>query len=432
MMAAEDIDTLAYPDQVNAQYMESLESESRTVFKLAFTDKVDFSTKAQFSYKGLCLTYRNHGGDKQEIKQNTSVDLTFKHMSFSSGRGQVHIAKGVILGNTMMRFSPALSGQAGIRSPAIKTTAYDQNKYLTSVKVAVGTVDIAMFDYDTSYGVLCNTEYQKTNIGLACYSAGKIITETWAGYKDKKIKAGLNYSMAGLDFNHITADLFYKNREKQFYIAGIYLSGDFYKIRSDSKWGSGLFPGSRGLAGGFVFSRSPWKFSLMAYSITGAQHCEERSMLELNYKKKGLDLNMGFSGKHVRDLSESEIFPFGTEWKREGFQIAKVSLKTKLNKYIEMIFQVQGDVLHTRSYVELLRFTCKKNARMIKIQLTRCCGFESNLYFVRPSGALYYGIRKAPSTESLYLDLIYSKKLETFDVYIHLQKEGVSVGINYK
>ena len=212
----------------------------------------------------------------------------------------------------------------------------------------------------------------------------------------------------------------------------VYLSKGFYSIKTDNKWGSGLRPGSRGHALGFNFSSPPWKLSGMAYDITGNSRQESKYIFEGRYKKSFFEIATIYIYKAINKIAESDKYPYGNIWTNEMDHNIKMNLKVKISPTLRFVCQLQGGVFKNKSYIALFRITHKKNNNSLKFQLTQCNGFENDLYFLRPSGHTYYGIRKAPEDETLYYDLVFSKNLEKFDVFIHLRNEGVSVGISYK
>jgi len=73
-----------------------------------------------------------------------------------------------------------------------------------------------------------------------------------------------------------------------------------------------------------------------------------------------------------------------------------------------------------------------KGPTILKLQLAGCNGYDYDLYFVRPAGSPYYGIRKAPQKETRYMDLIYTKKIGLVDISVQLRNEGISFGMNCK
>ena len=431
IIKALDSDSLAYPELMNALYVDILRDDSQTKMSFVLNDELYFKTKSHFSYRGFNIQYRNEGGCDQEIQQRVSLNYSHNGIFFGWGYGQPHIAKGFILGNTMMRFSPELSGQAGIRSPKMKIAAYEQYKSLIGLSFPVGTAHLAAFRYDTSYGAFIHGRFKDVSVGFACHAAEKIVTEIWIEYIHKQLKTSVNYSMSRLKFNHAAFDIYYRLSQLQVYMAGVYLAPGFDTVKPDSKWGSGLVAGSRGLAGGLISKTVPWKFSGMAYGMFGELLKEEKCIFEMAYKKHPFDITIAYTHKQQWRLSESEIFPFKTIWEKETENIIKLNIKIKMNSYYNLVSQLQVALMDKRSYVSLLRLNYKKGRDNLKFQLTRCCGFETDLYFIRPAGGTYYGIRKAADRESLYMDLVYTRTIEKCKIFVHLRNEGVSLGLEY-
>jgi hypothetical protein len=425
-------DSLLYPELLRTDFEENTESEGTASFRLSFEDQIKFQTKTLFVYKGFKLNYRNRGEGDQNIEQRTSLSYTWKGLSIGYGRGYVNIAHGIILGYSMMKYSPAFSGQAGIRPVKMKIGAYDQNKDLITLGISVKSIGIFLFRFDDTFGG--TVEYNKDHgrYGLALYLAVKPIMESWASLENNSFKTSLNMSTTHRGINHLSADILYKTNKIRLFGSAVWLSPEFVDLKKDSKWGSGLSPGSRGLTAGIRIGRAPWRFSGLGQSILGNTYREEKSILDLRFKQHPFEINSVYSLTIKNKLDEGDNFPFLLTWQKNIKHNMKVNVKIKVTKTCRLTCQLQGDFIHERSYISLFRLDYKGDLSSIKFQLTRCAGFDNDLYFVRPAGVTYYGIRKAPNDETLFIDLIYAINIARFDVYIHLRNEGVSMGINYK
>lgn len=431
-VALAEQDSLLYPELLRGDIEEAFKNEGTTSLQISFEDQIKFRTKAQFVYRGFKFNYRNRGESDQNIIERTSLSYSWKGLSMACGRGYINIAHGLILGYSMMKFSPAFSGQAGVRPVKIKVGAYDQYKELTSLNVSLGAADLSLFSYDGSLGATVEYGKDTWRSGLAVYVIDQLLLESWASCQQGPVKSSLNISVSAGGINHISADLLYKNNLLQCFGSAAWLSPEFYCIKKDSKWGSGLSPGSRGLAAGIRIDRAPWRLSGLGQSLLSDSYREEKCMLDLGFRKQPFEINGVYSLNHKNDLDESEHFPFGLTWRQSIKHNLKLNVKIRITKACDLTCQIQGDVVHERSYVGLFRLEYKSNESSIKFQLTRCAGFDNDLYFVRPAGVAYYGIRKAPNNETLFIDLIYAINIKKVNVYIHLRNEGVHLGVNYK
>ena len=424
-------DSLLYPELLRSGSSED-NDDAAVSMQISFKEQIDFRIKAQFTYKGFDLNYRNQGGGNHEITQKTSLGYSWKGVRFGHGTGYINIAHGMVLGYTMMRFSPAFAGQAGVRPVKIKIGAYDQYKKLTSLGVSLGAVDLSLFRYDGILGATLEYGNETWRSGLAGYATSPLLLESWASYQQGPIKTSLNVSAFAGGINHLSADLLYKNGSLQFFGSATCLSPEFYCIKKDSKWGSGLSPGSRGLTVGIRVDQAPWRLSGLGQSLLSDTYREEKCMMDLGFRKQPFKINAVYSLSHKNELDKSEHFPFTLIWHQRIKHSLKLNIKIKITDACRFACQMQGDPVYPNSHVALFRVEYKKGPTSLKCQLTSCNGYDNDLYFVRPAGVNYYGIRKAPPKENLYLDLVYSIEMDRFEVYVHLRNEGANLGINYK
>ena len=424
-------DSLMYLEALSTQAMEEFENSGRVSLKISCAEEIQYRLKTQFNYRGFELNYLDEGG-KKEGEKTVSLSWSSKWVGIGMGRGQPNIAKGIILGNTMMRFTPGLSSQAGISSPKMKIKNYNYYKPLIYLTGSIRDVDISAFRYNEFYCGLVQYRYNEWHTGVSYYGLEKPVIEGWVNYKNKSVKTCLNTSIAPGKLNHIGSDLYYAYGVFSLFMSAIYLHPEFLALKSDSKWGSALRPGSQGYAGGASLTFSPWKFSCLAYCILKDDYREQRSMLDLRYKKKALEIALSYSAKKAIELTENDKFPFTQYWQEEEYGICKVNVKYQIQKELQLSYQLQGDIMHLESYVSVLRLTYRKSGNLLRFQLSNCRSWDNALYFLRPLSSSTYSIRRAPTEETLYLDLIYSRNIGMMKIYVLLRNEGMNVGFDVK
>ena len=429
---AAEPDSLSYPELMRSNMDEFSNDAGSVSQRISFEDQVSLQTKAQLIYKGFTFNYKNKGDARDEINQQTSLEYSWNGLTVGHGNGYINVAHGLILGYAMMKYSPAFSGQAGIRSAKFKIGTYDQYKDLTTLRVTLGSAGLSLFRYDGDYGAVFECGLGDWRMGLGVYGADKMLMESWASFQARAINASLDLSLSTQGINHFSSDLLYKKGSMRLYGSAVWLSSEFHCVKKDSKWGSGLSPGSQGLAAGIRINRFPWLFSGIAQSVLGSVYREERCMLECRFRQKPFEISGLYSLNSKNELGDSKDFPFGLTWCQSIKHTLKLNMKIIVTKTFGLVCHIQGDLVHSNSYVFVSRLEYKTKQSSLKFQLTRCNGFDHDLYFVRPAGPDYYGIRKAPGNETVYLDLVCSRNLDRFEIYVHVRNEGVSLGLNYK
>lgn len=424
-------DSLIYPESMSPQTMEEFENDGNVTFRISFTGEIVYKAKAQFTHKGFELNYLSYGGEK-ETEQYASISWLSKWVILGMGRGQPNIAKGMILGNTMMRFTPNLRSQSGISPAKLRIKNYDYYKELIFASGVINKFDISLFRYNGTYCGFIQYRQKEWFSGAAWYGLEKPVIETWANYKSDQIKGSVNASLASGNFNHATGDLYYSHGVFRLFMSVIYLHPEFLSLKSDSKWGSGLKAGSQGYASGAGLSISPWKINILGYCILRNDHYEQRSMLDVRYKKKVFEIILSYSSKTIKELIEDNNFPFALSWQEQDYRICKMNVKYQIKKELQLSYQLQGDIMHSRSYASIFRLTYRKSGNILRFQLSHCRSYNNALYFLRPLTASSYSIRRAPTEETLYIDMLYSRNIGKMKLYILLRNEGMNVGFNYK
>jgi hypothetical protein len=424
-------DSLMYLESMSPQSMAEFENDGKVTFRVSFSGEIGYRAKAQFTYRGFELYYLNQGGEK-EIEQCMSLSWSSKWMKLGMGRGQPNIAKGMILGNTMMRFTPDPRSQSGISPAKLKIKNYDYYKELVFASAVINKFDISLFRYNDTYGGFIQYRQKKWFTGAAWYGLGKPVIETWANYKSDQIKGSVNASLASGNLNHATGDLYYSQGVFRLFISAIYLHPEFLSLKSDSKWGSGLKAGSQGYASGAGLLISPWKINILGYCILRDNYQEQRYMLDLRYKKKPLEVILSYSSKVISELKENDNFPFARSWQEQEYRICKMNVKFQIKKELQLSYQLQGDIMNLQSYASVLRLTYRKSGNLLRFQLSNCRSWDNALYFLRPLTSSAYSIRRAPKEETVYLDLIYSRDIGMMKIYVLLRNEGMNVGFDIK
>ncbi|RKY53019.1 MAG: hypothetical protein DRP93_07215, partial [Candidatus Neomarinimicrobiota bacterium] len=333
-------DSLMYPESMSLQTMEEFENDGSVTFRISFTGEIAYKVKAQFTYKGFELNYLSYGGEK-ETEQYASLSWLSKWMILGMGRGQPNIAKGIILGNTMMRFTPNLRSQSGISPVKLRIKNYDYYKELIFMSGVINKFDVSLFRYAGSYCGLVQYGQKDRFTGIAYYGLKNPVIETWVNYKSNQIKTSLNVSFTFDNLNHVTSDFYYCREKIRLFISAIYLQREFEALKSDSKWGSGLKAGSEGYAGGARLSILPWKINILGYCILRNDYYEQRSMLDMRYKKKVFEIILSYSSKTIKELIEDDNFPFALSWQEQDYRICKMNVKFKIKKELQFSYQLQ-------------------------------------------------------------------------------------------
>ena len=300
-------DSLLHLEFLSPQAMEEFENAGNISFKVSFTDDIKYRLKTQFAYRGFELVYLNEGGEKNG-ENISSLSWSSKWMTIGTGRGQPHIAKGLVLGNTMMRFSPGLSGQAGISRIKLKIKNYNYYGRITYATGSIFNADVSVFRYKDAYCGSVQYRHKDWLSGVAIYGLDKPLMETWMNYKSKNVKTSFNASLASGNLNHVTADLYYAFEVIRIFVSAVYLHPEFIALQTDSKWGSGLKAGSQGYANGVGLSISPWKVSSLGYCVLRNNYKEQRFMLDLRYQKNPLEVILSYSTKNITELVEQLLY----------------------------------------------------------------------------------------------------------------------------
>lgn len=425
-------DTLIHPELLSPQALEEYENEGRTSFGISVGEEILYRTKAQFSYKVFEFNYRNEGGEGKENQQQSSLKWIWKNFEVGVGRGQPHIAKGMILGNTMMRFTSALGGQAGVRPSKIGIKSSFQYKELIKFGFYYNPFYLFVFKYDDHFVGVMEIKNKFWLGGIGFYLAEKPIYESWFDLKKNEIRFSTNISFCGLKFNHISSDILYNSRPWTFIGSTVALGKEFREIKTDSKWGSGLKKGNYGFLAGISYSDTPWKAGCISYSILGSQYHEKQLIVDLRYKKNPIEITLSLNQRSIMELRTRKSFPYVKDYEGDKKVIPKLNIKIKALKHLDLGYQLQADMVLPNSYAVLYRLDYEKEDDHIRLQVSQSNSGSGDLYFVRPLTLSSYAIRKAPKEKTTYIDLLYCKKLERFEIYVLVRTEGVNFGINYK
>ncbi|MCF7832384.1 MAG: hypothetical protein K9N05_02255 [Candidatus Marinimicrobia bacterium] len=422
-------DSLIHPDALSAQALDEYENDAKISFRLGFGENISYRVKTQFEYCGFNFFYLAEGEEK-DPEQTVSFSAEKGCLKAGIGQGQPNISKGLILGNTMMRFTPDLSNNAGISPGKLSIKNYNYYARLEYCDVKFRDMDMSAFRYDGNYCAMAQYARSEWNAGMAYFALIDPILETWAEYKNKTIRANFDLSLAKWNLNHICGDILYKRGGVLLYGGAVYTHHNFQMLKSDSKWGSGLKAGSQGYSGGISLSSSLLKLKSFAYCVFRDNYQEQRCMIDLGFKKKPCEIILSYCSKTISELDENKHFPFEQDWQEEKNRICKMNVKFQIQKQLQFSYQIQGDILHPRSYVSVLRLTYRRSDDLIRLQLSKCRSLDNALYFLRPLTASAYSIRRAPNIETSYIDLLYSKDIGIMRIYILLRNEGINVGFS--
>lgn len=428
-------DTLMYHELMNPEISEACHNEGRSSLKLFFENEIGIDLRTDITYNDFIIHYRMKGWRVKEYDQYGALEWATTHFHAALGRGRPNIAKGLILGNTMMRFTPALSSQAGIRAAKLRSTASDYYKPLINAGMNFcfpgHNVNYVLnaFRYNDHYGAIAEFGHEKLNSGIAVYPGNRTITEIWSSYGNKKFKACLDLSLAGLTYNHMYSDLFYRQGRLDLFAAIVHLENDFIAIKADSKWGSGLLPGSRGYAGGIGFTGSPCKMNAIAFLIDGKEQQEQRVMIDFRYTKTPFEFRLLYTDKLIETVKSAETFPFALTLSKQLARICKAVIKVRLTRNLDLSCQCQADLTTPDAYAAYLRISYQTEEKNLRLQISHAGAGDADLYYVRPLSPSYYGIRKAAKEPGYFIDLVCSRKIGNYELYILLRSEGIQTGI---
>ncbi|MBN2780476.1 MAG: hypothetical protein JXR21_00765 [Candidatus Marinimicrobia bacterium] len=424
-------DSLAYPELFSAALFEEPGNGARIVTRLSLKENFSYQHTAVLERAPFTLYYTGLGasGDPEQL-----VSCSFSAGPFraGAGRGRVHIAKGLILGNTMMRFSP--DPASNFRMEGVKA-AIGNYTYCSSLIFAGAqwkSLSADLFRIKDITGASLQYRNKALTSGLAFYRTADAVAEIWTSHSGKILSGQLNASFCLSGVNHLAGEILIRQGPFRWHAGAVWLSPDFTACSPDSKWGSGLIPGSCGFTAAGQIPAGFWKLRSAFYAITHPRQRESRYWLSAGYARAPFEFGLFYDEKYQEFISASACFPFPENRQSEHSRILKGQIKLDLSRSLHLDAQVQADLLHRSACAALTRLSYRHSGTLLRLQLSRGYSDGTVLYILRPASASRYTIRRMPVNDITYLDLLYSAMLGPLRCSLLLCSEGVSAEFEMK
>ena len=423
-------DSESYPEFLAGNFFEESESGARVHSQISYKNNFAYKNTVVVEQGLLALYYRGSGG-AGDPDQLLSVSLTSDHLQAGIGRGRPHIARGVILGNTMMRFTadPASYFRSGMSYPKIRN--YDYYPRLYYLGAETRKINARLFIYKDIPCGLAEIKHTPIQAGIAFYGMQDPVAESWLAYHTDGLRSDINLSMSPRGFNHLSADLLIRHTIFVWHFAGIQLSEDFIACAGDSKWGSALKPGSGGLTAAMSFSVKRWKIRGSAYHIYHPTRSEQRLTLDAAYRKKPFEFGLVFTGKYISEVKTSNTFPVGPYRQFTQSDILKARIKMDLTQKVILDIQILGDPRYGDAYGFFCRVTHNTPEGSLRLQYTRGRSSGAVLYVLRPLNHTRYLIQRLPLNEVQYFDLVCSRMIGPLRCSILLSPGGITAEMEF-
>jgi hypothetical protein len=175
-------DSLSFPELLSPHYFEELEGTARFILQ--------FRLRNDYACKSIC--HIDHGpfsfylrSSEEQGTLRTSAGLSFasKHWQAGIGRGRPHIARGRILGNTMMGFSADPRNNYRIGRGNIRIRNYDYYPSLIYLGGEYGGVSLTAMLMSAVPVIISRLERKTFSTGLELFLTQPAILETWTEYR---------------------------------------------------------------------------------------------------------------------------------------------------------------------------------------------------------------------------------------------------------
>ena len=400
--------------------------------KLSFGPEFSFRNTVILESGPFRFHYRN-SGTGEALQSFCSFAFRSRYLQAGAGRGQPHIARGIILGNTMMRMRPDPVSNFRMGKLRMKIRNYEYYKRFVYAGTRIRGNSLYFFQYGDSYAAAA--EYRDTDdlrAGLAFYATAEPVTEAWCFSNTGKLRGSLDVSFTKKGFNHGAADVLLRSGSLRWHTAFVWLSPDFRDCKSDHKWGAGLKNGGRGFTAGTTFRRGRWKCTGVFCGIYGDTYRERRFMLNAVWKHEATDLHLAYLHACTEEIDSAPVFPFIRKWHSGKGDILKARIRYDLSPQAQLDLQIQNDIRYAEAFAFYVRLTQRQGENILRLQLALCRSAESVMYFLRPLSASRYGIRRAPAVFTRYIDIVYAVKLGPLRCSLLLRNEGLSAGMEMR
>lgn len=429
VLAAQD--SLEYAELFSSRFFEEYQSGARISCNIAAKPHFSFKNKVVIESGPLTLYYHNNG-TAEKTGDIFSVSFHTRFFEGGYGRGQPNIARGIILGNTMMRLTPDPVSNYRMRDLKIRIKNYSYYPSFSYVNTKIENTSLYVFRYDNTYCAAAGYRNNSLQAGMAFYNTEEPIAETWFEFPGEFLQGTLNGSVTQNGFNHASADMIVRSGSLRWHAGAVWLASGFRDCDNDSKWGTGLRPGGRGFITGNVFRTGRWKIKNVFYGIYHEEYKERRFMTDATYKKKPFEIRIAYTEKNKNELSAAKTFPYALSWQKERNSVLKTRIKVEFSSAVLLDLQMQTDLHRAYAHALLARITYRKNDTVFRIQGTLCGSGTTILYFLRPLTATSYTIRRAPEDFAGYIDLVYAFMLGPMRCSLLFCNEGLSATMEMK
>ncbi len=429
---AQDFDeSLEFVESYSANYFEELDSDARFNLQIRLRDPVDFKGNCNIR-RGPFSFYLRSSTEKKEAKTTAGFSYTSSYLHAGIGRGRPHIARGMILGNTMMGFTADPRNNYRMSRSPIQIRNFDYYPSLMYLGGSWNQSSLTLMYLDRTVILVNKLELKNISTNIAVYFSDKGILESWTEYRSESWRGSLDFSLSPQGWNHICADLLFRCGDLQVHSGSLFTSPSYSAFKADADWGTSLQANSRALCAGINFSLGNWKIMGAAYHIQQSPNLRQRLYLDLQYRRKAFQAGLGLQVTESRVLGKSSVFPFPKTLLGTRDILWKTGIKFSFSKTLQLDVQILADLAYGHASAALLRLSYRKNQDVLRLQITRGCSAESILYLLRPLDASSYSIQRMPVPETLYVDLVYAPNIAPFQYSILVNASGLMFKMSLK
>lgn len=419
-------DSSAYPELFSERYFEEYGSGAGIRIQLKMHEECSGRCISKLQ-RGPLNFYHYLDANGVSAKPYAALSFSGKTINAGIGRGQPHIARGIILGNTMMRYGTNPSSNYRMSNNKVSIRNYPYYKTLKYLGFTFRQAQFNLFTYDNTPVFLGCMEKSLFQCGMAIYFLPEMLAECWYGYRGESLSASVDCSFANRGMNHFTADMLVKKEKFRLHLGMVWTDSLFRECRSDASWGSALKSDSFGICGSASNTFGRWRLRAMASQIRRPLFLEERIILELRFCLNPLESVLSLCGKKNLMFEHSSLFPYSGILKENTTQILKFRLSAKIRKNLDLGFQLQEDLLDRNAGFFLTRISYRSEHNLLQIQYLFGHSEKNALYALRPSGLGRYGIYRLPETEKGCWNLMYQTNAGTLECALVISDKSVAI-----
>ncbi|MDD5709864.1 MAG: hypothetical protein PHC77_05000 [Candidatus Marinimicrobia bacterium] len=424
-------DSLGFAELLSANYFEELDCDARFSLQFRLRERSDYKGNCHIE-RGPFSFYLRSSGEQGDPQTTAGLACASQRWHAGIGRGRPHIARGMILGNTMMGFSADPRSNYRMSSNRIGIRNYSYYPSLLYLGGTIRGISLTAMCIDRVPVLLQGLERNNFSSGIALFLGRPGILESWCEYRAASWRASLDISFTRQGWNHACADLFFHCGALQLHAGSLACAGNFTGFKSDAGWGVSPQAFSRGFCGGISFSAEQWKFKGSAYRIAEPENLRRRLYLDLQYRNKRLNAGLGLQVKNICSIAASDIFPFPRTLHCMRDILLKAGIKYTLSTALQIDIQLLTDLLHRQAGAASLRLSYRKDRDILRLQITRGASAETVIYLLRPLDTNSYSIQRMPLTESVYVDLVYARMLGPLHCSILVNASGLMFKMTMK